>query len=90
MNFYKKVYTVQKKIDTLSISDYNKKYFVDKTLGHIYLYGRYSGMFLSIMENQRASGLRCGTGLLGMYAKYLGSIMYIITILMIYHVKMQK
>jgi len=71
--FYKKVYTVQKKIDTLSISDYNKKYFVDKTLGHIYLYGEILwNVFKYHGEPETLLDYGGGTGLLGMYAKYLG------------------
>lgn len=71
--FYKKVSLLQNRIDTLAISEYNKAYFMKKTIREIYLYAeflwtvfKFHGLTHTLLDYGG------GSGLLGMFASYLG------------------
>lgn len=71
--FYKKVSLLQNRIDTLAISEYNKAYFMKKTIREIYLYAeflwtvfKFHGLTRTLLDYGG------GSGLLGMFASYLG------------------
>lgn len=72
-DFYKRVSLLQNKIDTLTISEYNKVYFMKKTIREIYLYADFLWtVFKYHGETHTLLDYGSGSGLLGMFASYLG------------------
>jgi len=71
--FYKKVSMLQNKMDALNISEYNKVYLMKKDIREIFRYAEFLwNVFKYHGITDTLLGYGGGSGLLGMFASYLG------------------